>query len=328
MPEVVDEQRVVGDSEEVRLLCVARKEKPASDVVLLELRDPQGRDLPAWEPGAHIDLLLPGDMVRQYSLCGDPSDRRSWQVAVLREPEGRGGSVHVHDELTEGASLEVRGPRNNFTLDPAESYIFIAGGIGVTPLLPMIRVAQRRGVRWELVYGGRTRASMSFVDELEDRYGESVTVRPQDEFGLLDLTGLLGTVRPGTAVYCCGPEALLQAVENACERWPSGALHVERFAPRQLEEPVLSEAFEVELTQSGMTLSVPPDKSIMGVLEENGVQVVSSCQEGTCGACETVVLSGQPEHRDSLLTPAERETNETMMVCVSRSLCPRLVLDL
>lgn len=307
---------------------MARKENLTPDVVLLEFRDPQGRDLPSWDPGAHVDLLLPGDMVRQYSLCGDPSDRKAWQVAVLREPEGRGGSVYLHDVLAEGSVLDARGPRNNFPLEPTDSYLFIAGGIGVTPLLPMIQAVHARGARWELVYGGRTRASMSFVDQLERRYGDRVIVRPQDEFGLLDLDGLLGTVRPDTAVYCCGPEPLLQAVETACEPWPSGALHVERFAPKELEEPALAVSFEVELEQSGLTLTVPPGKSIMQVLEENGVEVVSSCQEGTCGACETVVLSGTPEHRDSLLTPAEREANETMMVCVSRSLTPRLVLDL
>jgi ferredoxin-NADP reductase len=316
------------DVEPVSTLVVSGRAGLTADVVLLSLADPQGAELPEWAPGAHVDLILPGDRVRQYSLCGDPADRAVWQVGVLREPSGRGGSQYVHDQLPVGAQVEVRGPRNNFPLEPADRYVFVAGGIGVTPLIPMIRRASARGAAWELVYGGRSRTSMAFVDELRATYGDRVTVCPQDEFGLLDIEGLLGTARPDTAVYCCGPEPLLRAVESACEPWPRGALHIERFSPREQAAPVLSEAFEVELTLSGQVLTVPPDKSIMTVLEEAGVPVAASCMEGTCGSCESVVLSGKPEHRDSVLSPAEREANDTMMVCVSRSLTPRLVLEL
>lgn len=318
----------VTGTEEIRTLVVSRKELIADDVVLLEFADPDGGDLTAWEPGAHIDLLLPGDMSRQYSLCGDVANRRVWQVAVLREPEGRGGSIYLHDELAAGASIRIRGPRNNFAFDKAGSYIFVAGGIGVTPMLPMIAAAESAGASWELVYGGRTKSSMSFVDHLTSTYGERVSVRPQDEFGLLDLPGLLGTVRGDTAVYCCGPEPLLQAIENACEPWPAGSLHLERFSPKALEEPLLAESFEVECQMSDKTITVPPGKSIVDVMQENDIPIVVSCQEGTCGSCETVILAGTPEHRDSILTPAEREANETMMVCVSRALTPRLTLEI
>lgn len=319
---------IESGSELVRTLIVARKEAVTTDVVVLDLVDPDGGDLPPWEPGAHVDLILSGDMVRQYSLCSDPRDRSVWQVGVLRENEGRGGSIHIHDDLAVHSRVDVRGPRNNFPLVPADHYVFVAGGIGVTPMIPMILAAEADGRSWELVYGGRTRDSMSFVEHLEEAYGDRVSIRPQDVHGLLDLAGLLGTPRPGTAVYCCGPEPLLQAIEAVCQTWPADALHVERFSPKELDEPVLSGFFEVELTLSDVVLTIPPDKSIVAVMEANGIPVVVSCQEGTCGSCETVVLGGIPEHRDSILSPAEQEANETMMVCVSRALTPRLTLEI
>ena len=309
-------------------LRVARRTAGAEGVAVLDLRDPAGADLPAWEPGAHVDLRLPGGLVRQYSLCGDPADRSVWRVAVLREPEGRGGSSVVHAGLHEGTDVDVRGPRNHFELVPAPRYLFIAGGIGITPILPMLTAAGRAGADWELHYGGRSRRSMTFLEALEDATGNRVTLHPQDEVGLLDLERLLGSPRPGTLVYCCGPEPLLQAVERHCAGWPSGSLHLERFAPKDVDEPVLPGAFEVELAQSGRTLTVPPDRSILSVVEDAGIGVLSSCQEGTCGTCETPVLEGTVDHRDSLLTPEEQAANDTMFICVSRAACPRLVLDL
>jgi ferredoxin len=168
---------------------------------------------------------------------------------------------------------------------------------------------------------------MAFLDELA-RYGHRVAVRPQDETGLLDLDTLLGAPEPGTLVYCCGPEALLSAVEQRCAAWPPGALHVERFAARPLGEPVRAEAFEVELLRSGLTLTVPPERSVLDVVEAAGVGVLSSCAEGTCGTCETPVVDGLPDHRDSVLTDDERRRNDCMLICVSRSRTSRLVLDL
>ncbi|MGY1633579.1 PDR/VanB family oxidoreductase [Geodermatophilus sp. SYSU D01186] len=309
-------------------LQVASRTEGAEGVVVLELRDPSGADLPAWAPGAHLDLELPNGLTRQYSLCGDPDDRSVWRIGVLREPEGRGGSAYVHDELTEGVEIDVRGPRNNFPLVPAPRYVFIAGGIGITPILPMMAAAQAAGAEWELHYGGRSRRSMSFLESLEELTGTHVTLHPQDEVGLIDLEAILGTAKPDTLVYCCGPEPLLQAVEKQCATWPQDALHVERFSPKEFGEPLLQGAFEVELATSGMTLTVPPDKSILEVVEEAGVPVLSSCQEGTCGTCETPVLEGEVDHRDSLLTPAEQEANDTMFICVSRAACPKLVLEL
>ena len=311
-----------------RDVVVTARANEAEGVVVLTLELPDGGDLPVWTPGAHTDLLIGDGLVRQYSLCGDPADRRRWQVAVLLEPRSRGGSRFVHAELAEGATLRVRGPRNHFVLAPAKRYLFVAGGIGITPILPMVAAAEAEGAQWRLAYGGRTRASMAFRTELTQRYGERVDIRPQDETGLLDLAGLLGSADSETLVYCCGPEPLLAAVEAACGHWPFGALHVERFSPKKIAEPVRQESFEVELAKSGMVLTVLPGRSVLEVVEEAGVTVLSSCTQGTCGTCETTVLAGVPEHHDSLLSADERAANDTMFICVSRSCSPRLVLEL
>jgi ferredoxin-NADP reductase len=305
-------------------LVVSGKRAIADGVVLLTLRDPDGGTVPSWDPGAHIDVEVGPGLRRQYSLCGDPADERGLQVAVLREPDGRGGSRAVHDDLAEGDVVTVGGPRNNFPLVPATRYLFVAGGIGITPLLPMVNAVRARGAAWRLVYGGRTRTSMAFLPELADL--EAVAVRPQDETGLLDLDALLGSPEPGTAVYCCGPEPLLAAVEDRCAAWPPGSLHVERFRP--VEDTGPREEFEVHLALSGTTLLVPAGRSVLETLEGAGVQILSSCREGTCGTCETTVLEGEPDHRDSLLTEEERAACDTMMVCVSRARSARLVLEL
>ena len=309
-------------------LEVAWRDSAAEGVVVLGLRHPDGEQLPAWQPGAHIDLLLEPGLARQFSLCGDPADRRTWRIGVLRETAGRGGSRYVHDKLGPGSAVRVRGPRSHFRFAPAPRYLFIAGGIGITPILPMLPAAEAAGAAWTLVYGGRTRSSMAFVPELLARYGDRVQLRPQDETGLLDLDALLGQPRADTLVYCCGPEPLLAAAEARCSVWPDGALRVERFAPRAADPGAARTAFEVELAQSGLTLTVAPDASILRTVEAAGVPVLSSCTEGTCGTCETAVLAGTPDHRDSVLTAAERDAAGVMMICVSRSLTPRLVLDL
>ncbi|MGR6973996.1 PDR/VanB family oxidoreductase [Streptomyces cynarae] len=304
-------------------LVVDRREPAAEGVLALTLRHPLGEELPAWEPGAHIDVLLGPGLERQYSLCGDPADRQTWRIAVLREADGRGGSAHVHEQVREGDKVRVRGPRNHFPLQPSPRYRFIAGGIGITPILPMLAAVEAAGAEWTLLYGGRTRRSMAFTAELE-RYGDRVTVAPQDETGLLDLASVLDDVPDGTLVYCCGPGPLLDAVEGRC---PAGTLRVERFQPK--EQPTGDDGeFEVVLAQSGRTLTVPPHVSILDTVRDAGVEVLFSCTEGTCGTCETDVLEGTPDHRDSVLTEEERESGETMMICVSRCRGGRLVLDL
>ncbi|MFF9774239.1 PDR/VanB family oxidoreductase [Streptomyces sp. NPDC013978] len=312
------------------VLTVAHRITAADGVVCLTLRRPDGGTLPPWTPGAHIDVLLDGadgDLIRQYSLCGRPEDRGVWQIAVLREPHSRGGSAHVHDHLREGSTVRVRGPRNNFPLRPAARQLFVAGGVGITPVLSMVEAADAAGADWRLLYGGRTRTSMAFLDRLAP-YGDRVLIRPQDEYGLLDLAAFLGPPEPDTLVHACGPEPLLQALREQCEDWPAGTLGVERFAPVETAGAGPAEAFEVELARSGLTLTVPPDHSVLEAVEKAGVEVAFSCREGTCGTCETDVLDGDPDHRDSLLTEDERATGDTMLICVSRSCGPRLVLDL
>jgi len=308
-------------------LVVAHLDEPASGVRRVELAAPDGGELPAWQPGAHVDLCLTPDLVRQYSLCGEPGRRDRWTVAVLREPDGRGGSAFVHDKLAVGDRLTVRGPRNNFELAPAPGYVFIAGGIGITPLVPMIAAAEAAGAPWSLDYGGRNRASMAFAVDLGEHYGHSVRLHPQDEVGLLDLQRILDAASADAVVYCCGPEPLLDAVAALC-RERGTELRVERFSPVTIERDDPDASFEVELAQSDLTLRVPPDQSILTVLEAAGVSILSSCREGTCGTCETEVLEGEVDHRDSLLTEEERAANDVMFVCVSRASCPKLVLQL
>lgn len=313
--------------EAVFQLRVEDRRPLARGVLGLELASPDGLSLPEWDPGAHIDVQVADGGYRQYSLCGRPASQRTWRIAVLREPGGKGGSRWLHDEISTGDTLRVRGPRNHFHLEAAPRYLFIAGGIGITPILPMVAAAQSSGAPWSLAYGGRSRESMAFRDELA-RYGDRVCLRAQDESGLLELEHLWRAVTPDTRVYCCGPEALLDAVERLAAEYAVGSLHTERFRPRPLQGDRPEGAFEVELARTGVVLEVPAGRSVLSVIEAAGVDVLSSCAEGTCGTCETRVLAGEPDHRDSVLDAAERAGGDRMMICVSRCRGPRLVLDL
>lgn len=309
-------------------LEVRRRDVAADGVVTLTLADPSGADLPEWAPGAHIDLMLEPDLVRQYSLCGQTADSTQWQVGILLDPESRGGSRYVHDKLHEGSKVRVRGPRNHFPLVSAKRYVFIAGGIGITPIKTMIDAVDAVGADWHLYYGGRSRSTMAFLSELE-QHGDRVSIFPRDVTGRIDLEMLLGDPDENTAVYCCGPNGLLTGVEDACKKWPEGTLHIERFAAKEFEAgPDGDTEFEVECQQSGVTVTVPVDKSIYDALEDAGVDVLGSCMEGICGTCECDVLEGLGDHRDSVLTDADKAKNQTIMICVSRSRSERLVLDI
>ncbi|MHA6800189.1 cytochrome P450 [Bounagaea algeriensis] len=312
-------------------LDVVAREQAADEVVALTLAHPDGGELPRWKPGAHIDLHLPGEdesLVRQYSLSSAPEQRTTYRIGVLREPDGRGGSAAVHDTLAPGSTVTVSWPRNNFRLAPASRYVFVAGGIGITPILPMITEVDRAGAEWELVYGGRSRSSMAFLDELA-AHGDRVTLVPQDEFGPIDVHELLGTVRDDTLVYACGPEPLLQAAEEAMADWPKNSLRLERFAPKPVERSEPDTPFQTEFAESGAVVDVGADETILDAAERNGLPVISSCKTGTCGTCETRVVSGRADHRDSILSDSEQEDGDTMMICVSRAAdgCSRLVLD-
>lgn len=309
---------------------ITRKDAIADAVVRLRLEEPSGGRLSFWTPGAHIDLVLPVDgpepVVRQYSLCGDRWDSGAYEVAILRERESRGGSRYIHDDLAVGDVLGVGTPRNNFSLAPANRYEFIAGGIGITPIKAMIACAEKLEIDWHLLYGGRSRESMAFLEELE-QYGDRVTICPQDTSGLLDLTYVKEPTE-GSKVYCCGPEALLAAVKSATTAWRPGFVRFERFVAATQSVPVRSEPFTVELARSRMSVTVDPHESVLDALGRVGKPVLSSCREGLCGTCEASVLRGIPDHRDSLLTDAERAKNDRMFVCVSRSITDQIVLDL
>ena len=307
-------------------MVVTGRTRGAAEVEFIDLQLPHGGPLPRWRPGAHIDLLLPDGDSRQYSLCGTPGSD-TWRIGVLREPDGRGGSLWVHDSLQVGASIRVSGPRNHFEFIPERGtrYLFIAGGIGITPISTMLVSAAAVGVDFRLEYAGRSRETMALVSELQDAYPGRVTLYVGDEGQRMDLAALFADLPPFTTTYCCGPARLIEAVEVAAT---GRQLKVERFAPKELEAPVLAEPFEVELAFSGLELTVPPGRSILEVVEEAGVLVLSSCREGTCGTCEVRVMDGEIDHRDSILTPDEQAANDVMYVCVSRSAGPKLTLEL
>lgn len=309
-------------------LRVASLRPVAVGVTELILENLEGAILPGWLPGSHIDLQLGPELVRQYSLCGSTDDQHRWQVAVLREPESRGGSAALCERVQVGDVLLATGPRNHFELQPSPRYLFIVGGIGITPIIPMIEKARAAGADWRLVYGGRTEASMAYRTELRGADPDRVLEWPQDRCGLIDLDSLLAAPQPDTLIYCCGPEPLIAAVEAKSRHWPHGTLHVERFAPRGVGDEAPNGSFEVELVDSDAVLFVPANRSILEVIDEAGIYVLSNCEEGTCGTCQTTVLGGVPDHRDSILDEDERAANDTMMICVSRSLSSRLVLEL
>ncbi|MGW0136896.1 PDR/VanB family oxidoreductase [Streptomyces sp. NPDC003299] len=313
----------VTEEQELDLL-VRRMTWEAEGVLSVDLVDPAGKPLPGWAPGAHLDLHV-GGFVRQYSLCGDPEETGVYRIAVLDEPASRGGSRHVHTRLRPGERVRVAGPRNHFVLEPAASYVFVAGGIGITPILAMARRADRDGIPFRLVHGGRSRASMAFGGELAALTGGEVTLVPQDEQGHIDLDAALAGLPADALVYVCGPEPLLTAVQERC---PREQLRLERFAAPVVERTGDGTAFEVECRRSGLSVTVDADTSVLDALEAAGVSVPSSCRDGICGTCETRVLAGTPEHRDFLLSETEHAANATMMICVSRCASDRLVLDL
>ncbi len=313
--------------EEYRDLVVIERVEEADGVVAIRLGAPSGERLPMWEPGAHIDVQLGNGIERQYSLCSH-FHADTWRIAVLREPNSRGGSSYIHDNIKVGDAVKTRGPRNHFPLVDAPSYVFIGGGIGVTPMVPMLgEVIFDKHVPWSFWYGGRTRASMAFRDRLE---ALGVHLWPEDEKGLLPLDQILREAPADAAVYCCGPEPLIDAVEAKCAEIGRPAPHVERFAAKAVDTAgdEGDHEFTVVVNSTGQEFSVPVDKSIVDVLLANNVRIMTSCAEGVCGTCETKVLEGEIAHRDSLLSEEDKEEGIYMMPCVSRCKGTRLVLDL
>lgn len=306
----------------------------ADSVLSLTLTAPGGAALPEWQPGAHVDVRLPSGLVRQYSLCGDPAES-TYTIAVLREKDGRGGSAEIHDTALVGRELPIRPPRNHFRLELAESYLFLAGGIGITPVLAMVREAIARGSSWRLHYGGRSASTMAFTGTLRSwDDGGSLTIRADDQEGPLPLRDIVRDAAAGTALYACGPAGMLRALrETVVSERPDLELRTEQFTAEPKPDTTTADwpagdPFEVELSRTGGTVSVPPGTSILDAVRELRPDVMSSCEEGFCGTCETKVIAGTPIHQDTILSERERAKNTTMMICVGGCASERLVLDL
>lgn len=312
-------------AEDERLMEVKALRRLADQVIELELSPADGRALPRWEAGAHIDVVI-GQFSRSYSLAGDPADGSTWRIAVARDDKSRGGSVAIH-RLDPGDRIIVKAPRNNFPLVPAPAYHFVASGIGITPMLPMIRAAEAAGTPWRLDYVGRNRETLAYLAELEPMSG--VHVHLTAETGRPDLALLLAET-DDAAVYACGSTDFLAATEAVCKA-AGRRFRSEWFAPkpgpRQAGEGAL-ESFTVHLAKSDIDVEVVPGQSIIDACAEVGVAIPTSCFEGTCGSCRCEVLEGEPDHRDSVLSDEARAKNDQMMPCVSKSKTGRLVLNL
>jgi ferredoxin-NADP reductase len=300
---------------------VTKRELVAPDVVALTLADPDGGLLPSWTPGAHIDVALPSGRRRQYSLCGPPGRRTDYRIAVRRIADGGGGSIEMHQGFAVGDTLVFEGPRNAFYLGTVEhDALFLIGGIGVTPILPMIQVAQQRGIAWRAIYTGRSRDYMPFLDEVLSVAPDRVSVWADDEHGRMATVGeLLAAAGPATAVYVCGPAGMLDAVRVARNEHADAPMHYERFSP----PPVIDGApFELELARSQRVLNVPANRSALAVMLDHDPMTPYSCQQGYCGTCKVKVLAGQVDHRGRTLVG-----DDEMLVCLSRAKGERLVIE-
>ncbi|UPK96267.1 hypothetical protein LCI18_007202 [Fusarium solani-melongenae] len=315
-------------------VVVDKIESFADSIKLLSLRSQDGKPLPTWSPGSHIDVQVGTLGYRQYSLCSNPADSSRLEIAVLREDKGAGGSQYIHENFKPGDKLLIRGPRNNFEFEAGgRRTVFIAGGIGITPIKPMVDGAAAAGLDYELIYLGKQRSGLAFVDEIVKTHGQRCTLWLSSEKSgqRLDLYNRYKNAElDGLRVYCCGPDSLLEGLEQALSHAPSGVLRLERFSNSTL--PVRQEAdntvFDVVLARSGRTVHVPKDKTLLEVVNEAGAGVTSTCNKGLCGSCEVTVLEGTPEHLDVVLTASERAEGGSMMACVSRCRGSRLVLDL
>ena len=306
-------------------------ETVAQGIVRLRLVFPDGRAMPRWRPGAHIHLECgAAGLSRQYSLCGDPAEKEALQIAVLREADSRGGSAWIHSQVKAGDTLKIRGPSQHFRMDEAcRKAIFIAGGIGITPVLTMARRAQSLGMDYQIHYSGRQRKTMAFIAELAAQHGDRLHIYVSDEGQRNDLTQLLARPEATTQIYACGPERMLQALQLSCTGWPEDALRVEHFASSvSALDPACEHAFELELKDSGLVVTVATNQTVLAALRAANIDVPSDCEEGLCGSCEVRVLGGVVDHRDLVLTRPEKEANRKMMVCCSRAAGARLVLEL
>jgi vanillate monooxygenase ferredoxin subunit len=313
-------------------LRVSRKMALARDIQGFELVHPEGRALPAFTAGAHVDVQVPGGPARQYSLCNDPDETHRYLIAVQREAASRGGSAGMHERVCEGSLLGVSRPRNHFALDPsARRYLLLAGGIGISPILSMVEWLHARGADFELYYTARSRERMAFLER-----ARQATWAPRarlyfddgDHRQRIDLPALLARAEPGRHVYVCGPRGFMDAISSIARSsgWPAAQLHSESFSAPP-SDATGERSFEVLLARSGRVIRVPAGLSVVRALSEAGVFVETSCEQGVCGTCLTRVLEGEPDHRDSYLTDEERALGDQFLPCCSRARSERLVLD-
>jgi ferredoxin-NADP reductase/DMSO/TMAO reductase YedYZ heme-binding membrane subunit len=305
-------------------LVISQVTMEAENVLSFRLTAADGAALPSWEPGAHIELVLPSGRRRQYSLCGDPHDTHTYRIAVLRVPTGRGGSVELHAIARAGQLITVHGPRNHFPLVPSPAYLFIAGGIGITPLMAMAARVASMGCPWKLAYVGRCRASMAFINEVTALGTSQVEVLPHEERGRPDLDAVVDAAPSGTTIYCCGPDRMLQAVQQRVATRPDLSLHYERFTGATAAGGT---AFQVKLQRSRHVLDVPDNRTVLQAVRDVVPGISVGCEQGICGACRAIILAGEADHRDALLNDTERAAG-AMLLCVSRARTKKLTLDL
>jgi len=316
------------DQPQMLPLRVTRNDRIADGIHMLEFRDAGGQPLPEFSAGAHIAIRAPNGLLRKYSLCNDPAERDRYLVAIKREANGRGGSCNLIDNAKAGDELMVAPPVNDFGLPRrAQDFLFIAGGIGITPIMAMIREVQRQGKRFRLFYCSRSLETTAFLDELSaPEFKDQVVIHYDqgDPARSLDLKPVLAERKNREHLYCCGPRPLMEAVRQMTDHWSSTAVHFEAFSDAETHKPT-DKPFKVRLARSGGVIDVPTTKTILEVLREHGLEVPSSCETGTCGTCRTKLIAGVADHRDLVL--AEHERADTIMICVSRAHTDDITID-
>lgn len=312
-----------------KTLAVTAVRCEARDVAVIELRDPRGGELPPFSPGAHLEIRLSDSIVRHYSLCNHPAERERYCIGVGLARDSGGGSKLIHDTVKVGTTLTVSEPRNNFPLDlTADEFVFVAGGIGITPIMSMILQCEAAGKRWRLYYCARNRYRMAFYEDLQHISQGRCIFHFDDEANgaLFDASSVLGALPETTHVYCCGPGSLMSAVKDATSRHPQEKVHFEWFTAAEAQKSD-DKPFRVRIRSTGARYDVPPGRTILEVLEDNGLSIPCSCREGLCATCKTGVLSGVPDHRDHVMSDGERARGDQMLICVSRAVSDELELD-
>ena len=309
-------------------LVISHVEYVAENILKIIFNGFENQDLPLWEAGSHLEIRLSSGFIRHYSLCGHADDRKNYEIAVLLEPNSRGGSLEIHQQWKEGEIVEILSIRNNFPLKNSKAITLIAGGIGITPILAMAREADLQGIDFKIYYGGRSLKTMAYLDELKKLPAMACHILPEDENGLLNIKDIVSEA-VGTDIYACGPSGLLRALKEETQKQHVN-FYMEMFSADKQETSSKNEnsEFVIELKQSDLTLSVAKDKSILQTLIDADIDVLWSCGEGICGTCAIDVCEGVPDHRDNFLTDIEKKSNQQIMCCVSRCKGKKLVLDI